>query len=208
MPSSQEPSASVIAAAVELLGRESGQAVLRTRGTSMAPTFLDGAAVEVAFGPGFRFGDVLLFRQNDYLVVHRCLGRTRTRAGIPCLRARGDGISRLDPPVGEAAVLGRVIAVERPDGWRSLRGGLARSYAVLAALHDLAWAAIVHLVGRWAGSDWRDRAVRADRAFLRFADGIAFRPAHRRIPRPEGIPERDLPDPADILNDPSRSTSC
>lgn len=174
----------------------------------MEPTFAAGASVEVEFGPEFRYGDILLFRQNDYLVVHRCLGRARTRAGIECLRARGDGISRLDPPVGEAAVLGRVIAIERPSGWWSLRGGGARVYACLVGLHDLVWAALVLGVGAVAGPVWRDRAARLDRAMLRLADAVAFRAAHRRIPAPKGVPESDLPGPADILAGPSRSSSC
>lgn len=128
-------------AAVELMGRSGREGLIRVRGTSMVPTILPGQTLAVEFSPARLLrGDVMLFRLDDMLVVHRLLGPGRRR-GRRYLRARGDGRIRLDPPVFRDSVVGRVVAVRDGEVWRSMRGRAARGYAWSLAWHDYAWAA-------------------------------------------------------------------
>src|SRR6185436_17323623 len=111
--------------------------------TSMIPHLRGGDAVLAIppTGPPSR-GDLVLFGQQDYWVVHRCLGPVVTREGRRGLRMRGDGRNVLDPLVVPADVRARVIALRRGGVWRSLQGPFARVYAQLMACHDLFWASV------------------------------------------------------------------
>jgi hypothetical protein len=145
--------ASILDAAVELMGRSGRGGTVRVHGSSMLPTLFPGQLLAVEFAPqGLRRGDLLLFRQLDYLVVHRLLGRARAPAGRSCLKTRGDGVPGLDPPLERGRVVGRVIAIQDQDGkWLSLRGTGARWYARCLAFHDRFWAAVVYGAGRCEG---------------------------------------------------------
>lgn len=176
-------------AAVELMGRAGRHGILVVQGISMKPTFRPGRKFEADFKTGrIMPGDVLLFRQEGTLVVHRFLGRVKTRSNKLCLRTRGDGIPTLDPPLFDCDVVGRAVALERDDGWRSLEGRGARFYAVLVSLHDHFWAALAVIAGRfdsWAGSrGWnissRPTVIRFDRLLLRSVDRGLFNLFHRR----------------------------
>jgi len=154
----------------------------------MRPTLLPGRSVRVTFCTGeFRLGDLVVFRQVDYLAVHRFLGRSRDPGGALRLKTRGDGAQRLDPAVDPARVVGRVMALERPDGWWSVDGGGARGYAIALALHDLFWAA----AGAWAGridgvlgTGWGPRVGRLDAGLLLALDTVGFRALHSRVAPP------------------------
>ncbi|HKQ62516.1 MAG TPA: S24/S26 family peptidase, partial [Candidatus Polarisedimenticolaceae bacterium] len=114
-------------AAVELLGRAGRRGTVRVQGQSMTPTLASGQTLGVEFAPeALRRGDLLLFRQQDYLVVHRLLGPASFPDGRRCWRTRGDGMLALDPPVDPARVVGRVVAVQLGEEWRSLEGRWAR----------------------------------------------------------------------------------
>jgi len=183
--------ASLLEAAAELLERTGGRGVvhLRDDARSMEPTLRPGQAVAVEFAPRrLRVGDVLLFRQADYLVVHRLLGRSAFPDGRPGLRTRGDARPGLDPRLAPADVLGRVVAARRSDGvWIGFDGGPARAWARAAAWHDLAWAAagvVVRPLGATGG-----RAVAAlDRLLLRTAHRLLFAVCHRAVAPPVGHP--------------------
>src|SRR5262245_19973917 len=102
--------------AVRLLLREKRPAILpiASGDTSMAPLLRGVDAVRAAPWSGrARAGELLVFRQQDYLVVHRCLGRARARDGARCLRTRGDARPDLDPPVLDDRVVARVAAIRR-----------------------------------------------------------------------------------------------
>lgn len=116
-------------AAVELLARTGTSGTLVVRGGSMEPTLGPGAVISVDFSPcRLRVGDLLVFRQAGFLVVHR-LVRRRRDAGSP-LRTQGDACPDPDPPVASDSVLGRVTAVQRSPGiWLSVDDGRAPSYA-------------------------------------------------------------------------------
>jgi hypothetical protein len=109
---------------------------------SMRP-LLGGGDLVLAVVPGVapRPGDLIVFAQRDYLVVHRYLGEAAAPDGTPCLRTRGDGRNQLDPPVRLESVRGHVVAVRRGGIWRSLEGGRARAFARLVAWHALGWSA-------------------------------------------------------------------
>jgi hypothetical protein len=150
--------------------------------TSMLPHLRGGDAVLVVPlmtppGPG----DLLLYRQQDYWVVHRCLGWGKAPDGRPCLRTRGDGRNELDPPLTSEAVRARVVALRRGGEWCSLQGGPARLYARFVAWHDLFFAA-AGAVARKAGVGRGVAAV--DRGTLRLLAPLTFPVCHRRIAPP------------------------
>jgi hypothetical protein len=186
--------AELLDAAVDLMGRSGRGGAVRVRGDSMRPTLLAGQRLAVEFAPQrLACGDLLLFRQADYLVVHRLLGRARTPSGRPCLRTRGDGVASLDPPVEPQRVVGRVLAVEHRDGWRSVRGAAARAYARCLAVHDLFWAAagVVARLGDRALRRMRLPAVllpvvaALDRWLLARWHGLLFCRVHTAVSEPE-----------------------
>ncbi len=169
-------------AAMDLLADRTGRAVLVVRGDSMRPTLTAGDEVQIDLTPGkLHFGDLLLFRQADYLVVHRYLGSARRPDGTRCLRTRGDGRSLLDPPVDPAAVRGRAVAATRASRWRTLSGAGSRAWAVGVGAHDLLWAALAF----FASFEPLRRIVAAvDRGLLLAADTIAFKIVHRVVSDP------------------------
>lgn len=171
--------------------------LLPIEGDSMLPTLRHGDRVAVEFGPvAAERGALLLYRQADYLVVHRLLGPADHADGSPRLRTRGDGRNELDPPLERERVRGRVFALESGGAWWDLESGGARAWALALALHGLGWS----FVG--AGARTIDRRVRgasaprglaafvarADRVVLRAAHRAAFRVFHRRLPgQPRGV---------------------
>jgi|SoiMethySBSTD1v2_1073268.scaffolds.fasta_scaffold45136_2 hypothetical protein len=170
--------------ALRLALEASGSAVLTIVASdrSMEPTLYGGDAVLAVplEGDPVR-GDILVFRQNDDLVVHRFLGPARAPDGAPCLRTRGDGRAELDPALFRANVRARVAALRRAGTWRTLEGAGPRLYAALVAWHDLAWAAAIHL-SRPLGLSGVPAA--ADRSLLRLGTAVVLPLAHRRIDAP------------------------
>lgn len=189
MPPESKLPRPLLDAAVGMLGEAGIGGVISVQGGSMLPTLTPGSEVEVEFGPReTRFGDLLVFRQGDYLVVHRCLGRGRSSGGIRTLRCRGDGVAGLDPPVAPASVIGRVLSARRDDGWRTLSTRRARAYGILLAAHDLAWGAAAAAAGRIEDAlrrrgvpvSARKLVVGMDGALLRIVDGVLFNGMHPR----------------------------
>ena len=170
--------------ALELMLSDRGEVIVSvTEGdTSMVPHLRGGDAVlavpSVAVpGPG----DLLLFRQQDYWVVHRCLAWASASDGSRCLRTRGDGRNELDPPLPPADVRARIVALRRGGAWRSLQGGPARWYARCVAWHDMFFAA-AGVLARKAGLGPAAAAI--DRGTLRFWAPLTFPICHRRIAPP------------------------
>jgi hypothetical protein len=174
-----------------LATRGSAVVVVTEGDTSMLPHLRGGdavLAVPVAATPGR--GELLLYRQQGYWVVHRCLGEAVTHDGRAGLRTRGDGRNALDPLLSPDDVLARVMALRRGGAWRSLEGRPARVYALLMAWHDLFWAA----VGVAARSSGLGRLVAGiDLLVLRVSVPLAFPLCHRRIAQPAA------PGPADSV---------
>jgi hypothetical protein len=159
----------------------------------MLPTLRAGQRVAVDLAPvALERGDLLLFRQVDYLVVHRLLGPASREDGTPQLRTRGDGLAGLDPPVDRRRVRGKVVAIEDDGQWWILEGAGSRVWSLAVALHDLAWAAAGTAAGRidklLGAVRLRSWTASADRVLLALAHRLFFRILHRRTSqRPSGF---------------------
>jgi hypothetical protein len=159
----------------------------------MIPTLKDGQRVAIRLSNGEPArGDLLLFRQVDYLVVHRLLGNTTGPNGEPRLRTRGDGRIALDPPLDPALVRGVVVAIEDDGCWWDLRGGGAKLYAIGVFLHDFLWAVAGMVARKLEGLLEKvgialpvvGLAERVDRALLGLAHRLLFKPLHARYTLP------------------------
>lgn len=160
----------------------------------MLPTLPDGTEVVVDFSPVIvQRGDLLLFRQSDYLVIHRLVGSATFPDGRPCWRTRGDGLAAFDPPLEPSGVVGRVTAISREGSWWDLEGAGGRLYAIAAALHGFFWSALgvavektldrlLARLGSARSVRWRVNA--ADRRLLALADRCLFRRLHARRTEP------------------------
>lgn len=179
--------------AIELMGRGGRLRILPMRGESMLPTLRSGESIIVDFRPErIERGDLVLFRQADYLVVHRLLGPASREDGTPLLRTRGDGRSALDPPLPRDRLRGRVLGARIEGRWCGFNGAAARVYGLSLALHGLAWA------GAGALARALDRRLRrlgfpsplegwtaaADRALLHAVHRSLFHRLHPRLPAP------------------------
>ncbi len=145
-------STTVTRAILSLWAREGKWAEVSLAGVSMAPLIPDGSILTVRFGrQGLRRGDVVLYALDTRIIAHRVLklGRSGPRWGY--LKVKGDPVR-----AGEAAwvavedVVGRVVAVRRPDGAVALLNTPAGRLAGRAA------AAISGSVG-WFESKVRSR---------------------------------------------------
>jgi hypothetical protein len=146
----------------------------------MEPTLRSGdrARVRPATAPP-RFGDLILFRQRDYLVLHRFLGPVRGAGGGGPYRARGDGRLRLDPPVGRGDIVGSAVELEARYGRRRLDSFGARLYSVGVGFHSLVWGLAGIVFGN-PESTGSKRCARLDAALLHTSHALLFRVFHRR----------------------------
>jgi len=195
MTSADDFGPAILDAAVALLGSAGRFATVRVLGESMKPTLPPGSLLCVEFDPkDIARGDLLLFRQANYLAVHRVVGHATRNEERPAWRTRGDNVPAFDPAVEPSRVVGRVIALEREGAWRDLRSGSARAYASLLAIHGFAWTAAAVLADRSVDRvcrklrlpvSLRSAVSRLDAGFLRAADRLFFRLAHAPVPPPD-----------------------
>ncbi|MDH3627611.1 MAG: S26 family signal peptidase [Acidobacteriota bacterium] len=179
-------------AAVELMGRSGRRGTVRVEGRSMRPILDSDDVVAIDFeSRPPRFGDLLLFRQLDYLVIHRAVGNARRRpdARGPRYRTRGDSVSRLDPVVVPERIVGRAVAIYDGKEWWDLDRLGARLYAWEIALHDLFWAG-AGAIARRGDRGLKRIGIRAliepmvawvDRTSLRLVHPLIFWLSHRRV---------------------------
>ena len=94
--------------------RSSGTLRLRVMGWSMLPAVWPGdtLVIESVNGKAVSEGDIVLFRRDGRLFVHRVVakGAPNGEAGIV---TRGDAMPQPDPLVAEGDLLGRVTAIVR-----------------------------------------------------------------------------------------------
>jgi hypothetical protein len=148
----------------------------------MVPLLQDGQLIAVDLSPlEPELGDLLLYRQLDYLVVHRYLGPASREDGRPLLRTRGDACLGLDPPLERERVRGRVVAIESGGTWWRLDGGGARAWAMAVALHDLLWAVVGALAGRVDGVAARLGVNVASERWVAGVDRWSLRLSHRLL---------------------------
>jgi signal peptidase I len=95
-----------------------GRISLRVHGTSMLPWVRPGdiALIRMISGENVRCGDVVLFRREDHLFVHRIVEK-RGSLDAAELLSKGDAQPASDGVVGEQELLGRVVRIYR-DGRR------------------------------------------------------------------------------------------
>lgn len=115
--------------------------LIPVRGNSMRPLLHDGDVVRIEHGVrDIRRGDILVFRQDDGLVVHRFLRRAGDHSA-PLFITKGDNVRHLDVPVAATAVVGRVLSMRRGEAAeRTLDTRGWRLFGRFLALFMLAWA--------------------------------------------------------------------
>lgn len=181
-------------AAVDLMGRTGRGGTVRVRGQSMLPTLVEGQLLAIEFSPNrLSRGDILVYRQDGLLMVHRLLGGARFPDGRPGLRTRGDGLPTLDPHLDPSRIVGRVTALQAGEEWRTTRAVRSRCYGVCIAWHDFFWAASAVVARRVDGalgtiglkSPFRRWVTAIDRRSLRLAHLVLFRWAHPVTPPPQ-----------------------
>jgi len=111
------------------------------KGFSMSPFIKDGDVITIAPVQGVnpRFGDVVVFTHPHagMLIIHRIIGK---RAGE--YRTKGDNAPEGDGMISRAAILGRVIKVERNGRYISLGLGPDRfiiAFVTRTGLLPLLW---------------------------------------------------------------------
>ena len=106
-------------AALDIWKQTGHHQTIPIEGQSMLPLFREGDQVQVAYGAAVRPGDVVAFRQQGKLIVHRLLRTCYKHGESPLFITKGDNALHLDPPLKRSDMLGRVIRVERKG--RSMR---------------------------------------------------------------------------------------
>jgi signal peptidase I len=112
---------------VEDVLRRFGSARLCVQGSSMLPSLRPGDEIQVQSIPlsEIKMGDVVAYRRDERLFVHRVIGTD----ALGRLVTRGDTLPQADAPVSESELLGSIVAVsrdgERVEHRRSLAGRTA-----------------------------------------------------------------------------------
>jgi signal peptidase I len=119
------------------VARNQGQVQLKVAGASMVPTLWPGDLVTVRSSDPSELqpGSIVVFRQNERLVVHRLVRwADPTRRAGDRVVTRGDARPRYDQPVRAGEVLGRVDSALRngrpvnlqPSLWHSVLASVLR----------------------------------------------------------------------------------
>jgi hypothetical protein len=106
----------------------------------MSPTILPGERVLIApADPGtLRIGDIVKFRLDGHLILHRLVARRRRPDGALQFVFRGDNTSEAESQVTGSDVIGQAVVVERRERLITLCSPLARLRGRLRiALRDL-----------------------------------------------------------------------
>lgn len=100
-----------------------GSARLRVQGSSMLPSIRPGDELDLrgASSHEIKIGDVVAYRRDGRLFVHRVVERNRQE-----LVTRGDTLPQADAPVSASDLLGVVSAVRRDGRDVTLQNSLAR----------------------------------------------------------------------------------
>jgi signal peptidase I len=128
------------------VARNQGRVQLKVGGASMVPTLWPGDLVTVRRCDPSRLrpGSIIVFRQNERLVVHRLVRRQSSAHGVEdCLIAQGDAQPRCDRPVEAWDVLGRVEGAVRngrpvnlqPSLWRRFLASIFRRSEWCASIY-------------------------------------------------------------------------
>ena len=176
----------VTRAVLGLWARDGKWAEIALAGLSMSPLIPDGSRLTVRFGRcGLAPGDVILYASGERVIAHRVvrLGRRGRRWGF--IKVKGDPLGFWEAswiPVED--VLGRVVALRRPDGSAVLLNTLA------ARLANRTAAAISQVGARVEGAArsvlGASRDLRAAPAMLALLDPL-YRAGTRRGRQEAGL---------------------
>ena len=121
-----------LAALTDLWRFDKCQVWITLTGHSMAPTVPAGSRLRLACGRrAFAPGEVLAYRRQGVLLVHRLRRVISDSGGRPLLLCRGDANPGDDPPCAPDAVLGVVVEVRPPTLATRARLGARRITARL-----------------------------------------------------------------------------
>ena len=138
-------SSAALATVLNLWGQQGHQNLLDITGTSMWPFLREGDRVYVQHGNGtIRWGDVILFRQHERLIVHRLVFSRRQGPTTQHLML-GDNRLYPDAPVGREEVVGRVTAIHRGEMIIDLTRGHWLLSSRIIALLGFVWLAWLSL---------------------------------------------------------------
>jgi len=143
--------------------RSFGRLRLKVLGWSMLPAIWPGDIVELerASGSELGKGQIILFRRDRRLFVHRIL-----KADGSTIVTRGDAMPHPDPVVSDQELLGRVTSIERDGKW--IQPSTMPSFAerlVAEFMRDSDFAARV-IAGLCAAVLMGTRVLRRGREFL------------------------------------------
>jgi signal peptidase I len=114
--------------------RSSGSLRLGVTGWSMLPAIWPGDTlmIERVSGDAVSAGEIVLYRRDGRLFVHRLVTDGRTQGAE--LVTRGDAMPAPDPPMPETDLLGRVLSITRRGECIEPRRSLRLSERAVAAL--------------------------------------------------------------------------
>lgn len=136
-------SVSLVDAVLQLLSETGGRSRLRIAGDSMSPLLRDGYGVVVEHGAEIGLGDVVVYKCQGGMVVHRVVRVLQNNDGAVCV-TKGDNRTGLDPPINRERVVSRVVLIETPSGnidlasepWRTLNPVIARCSYIQALIYE------------------------------------------------------------------------
>jgi signal peptidase I len=104
-----------------------------TRGSSMAPFLRSGDIIKISNAPEIVIGDIILFFDGQKMVAHRVI-KKHIENDKMMLVTKGDACLKLGTPLKVNDIMGKVIAIEKPNGtimldcktWRIANYMLAR----------------------------------------------------------------------------------
>jgi signal peptidase I len=110
----------------------SGTLRLRVTGSSMLPTVWPGNTllIERANSEDVSEGDIVLFGRDRRLFVHRVVRKITEDSKI---LTRGDAMPRLDPPVVDRDLMGKVVFIQREGRCIRPKSSLSLSSRAVAA---------------------------------------------------------------------------
>jgi signal peptidase I len=146
----------ILLGALDVWGASGEQHFIPVSGSSMLPLIQDGDQALVIHGvTGIRRGDMVVFRQQGKMVVHRVL-RVNLQTNSPTFLIKGDNNLSVDPPVQAEEIVGRVLLIKRGEKtlaidtypWRMV--GRAIAWGTLAGFWLYRWGG--SLKRRWLGT--------------------------------------------------------
>jgi len=140
---------SVIATALGAWAESGKQSSVKLSGNSMRPLLKNGSTVVVEHGSdGICFGDIIVFRREGTLVVHRVV-RVCRRSGKRLFVTKGDRALKFDPSLlREHDVLGRVVGVAKGEKTVTFQARCWSVVNLLLAIFSLAVGSMRALIER------------------------------------------------------------